>query len=319
MNEILKRIGAVTIVPVIKITDVDNAVPLAQALCRGGLPAAEITFRAAGAEEAIRRIRSAVPEMLVGAGTVLTTEQADKAIEAGAQFLVSPGLNIHVTKHVLDRGMTMLPGCATPAECEAAMALGLDAVKFFPAEPAGGISMIKAMSAPYSGLHFMPTGGIKPENLDSYLSFDRILACGGTWMVKESLIEDHRFDEIERLTREAVKSMLGLHVRHVGINCANNSAASSLGDALSSLSLEKTETPLSYFNGGLFELMKQPGRGTNGHVALGVHHLERAIAYFKLRGIPFDESSCQYDESGKLRLIYLDKEFGGFAIHLLAD
>lgn len=319
MNDILKRISAVTVVPVIKINDIENAVPLAQALCRGGLPAAEVTFRAAGADEAIRRIRAAVPEMLVGAGTVLTTEQADKAIEAGAQFIVSPGFNPKVTKHVSERGVAMLPGCATPAECEGAMELGLDAVKFFPAEPAGGISMIKAMCAPYSNLHFMPTGGIKPENLDSYLSFNKILACGGTWMVKENLIVNHQFDEIERLTRQAVQTMLGLRVQHVGINCTSNDEASALGDTLSMLSLPKEEQPLSYFSGSLFELMKQPGRGTHGHIALGVNHLQRAVEYLKLRGVCFDEESCQYKENGELRLIYLKGEFGGFAIHLLEN
>ncbi|WOC31368.1 MULTISPECIES: bifunctional 4-hydroxy-2-oxoglutarate aldolase/2-dehydro-3-deoxy-phosphogluconate aldolase [Caproicibacterium] len=316
MNEILKKIGAVTIVPVIKVRDIENAVPLAQALCRGGLPAAEITFRAAGAQEAIRRIRSAVPEMLVGAGTVLTTEQADRAIDAGAQFLVSPGLNPKVTRHVLEHGVTMLPGCATPAECECAMELGLDTVKFFPAEAAGGLPMIKAMSAPYGNLHFMPTGGIKPENLDSYLAFDKVLACGGTWMVKESLIEAHQFDRIEQLTREAVQTMLGLRVQHVGINCKNSGEASALGDALRALSLSKEEKLVSYFSGSLFELMKTPGRGTNGHVALGVSHLQRAVDYLQLRGVSFDDSSRQYAEDGSLRLIYLQEEFGGFALHL---
>ncbi|MDD7300875.1 MAG: bifunctional 4-hydroxy-2-oxoglutarate aldolase/2-dehydro-3-deoxy-phosphogluconate aldolase, partial [Eubacteriales bacterium] len=182
MNEILKKIGLYGIVPVVKIDDVDKAVPLAKALCDGGLPVAEITFRTKCAAEAIKRITTEFPQMLVGAGTVLTTDQADEAVAAGAKFIVSPGLNPKVVAHCQKIGVPITPGCSNPSDIEAALELGLDVVKFFPAEAAGGLPMIKAMSAPYGNLKFMPTGGLNESNILDYLKFNKILACGGSYM-----------------------------------------------------------------------------------------------------------------------------------------
>ena len=204
MNEVLKKIGAIGIVPVVKIDDAKDAVPLAKALCDGGLPCAEITFRTSAAEEAIRKIHEAFPQMLLGAGTVLTTEQVDRAIGAGATFIVSPGLNPKVVKYCVDKGIPVTPGCANPSDIEQAIELGLDVVKFFPAEAAGGLKMIKAMSAPYVGMKFMPTGGINAKNINEYLSFNKILACGGSWMVKGDMIKAGEFDKIKDMTAEAV-------------------------------------------------------------------------------------------------------------------
>ena len=200
MMTTLKRIG---IVPVVVLDDAKDALPLAEALMEGGLPCAEVTFRTDAAEESIRQMAQEYPEMIVGAGTVLTTEQADRAAGAGARFIVSPGFNPRVTKYVLDKGIPMTPGVCTPSEAEGAMELGLDVVKFFPAEPAGGLAMIKAMAAPYVNLHFMPTGGINAKNVREYLAYDRIVACGGSWMVKGDLIRAGRFDDIRKLVREA--------------------------------------------------------------------------------------------------------------------
>lgn len=203
MNEVLQQLNKIGIVPVVVLDRVEDALPLAEALMKGGLPCAEVTFRTAAAEEAIRQISKAYPEMLVGAGTVLTTEQADRAIDAGAKFIVSPGLNPKVTAYVLSKGVPMTPGVCTPTEIEAAMELGLDVVKFFPAEPAGGLPMIKALAGPYVGLKFMPTGGISASNVRDYLKYDKIVACGGSWMVKGDLIKAGKFDEIEKMVREA--------------------------------------------------------------------------------------------------------------------
>ena len=200
MMTTLKRIG---IVPVVVVEDAKDALPLAEALMEGGLPCAEVTFRTDAAEESIRQMAKEFPEMIVGAGTVLTTEQADRAAGAGAGFIVSPGFNHRVTKYVLEKGIPMTPGICTPSEAEAAMELGLDVVKFFPAEPAGGLAMIKAMAAPYVNLQFMPTGGINAKNVREYLAYDRIIACGGGWMVKGELIRAGKFDEIRKLVREA--------------------------------------------------------------------------------------------------------------------
>lgn len=205
MNEILGKIRKIAIVPVVLLENAKDAKPLAQALCDGGLPCAEVTFRTEAAEEGIRIMKKEFPEMLVGAGTVLTTEQADRAMAAGAEFIVSPGLNPRVVGHCLDRGITMLPGTATPSDVERAMEFGLDTVKFFPAEAAGGLAMIKAMAAPYVNMKFMPTGGINEKNLRSYLDFPSVLACGGSWMVKGELIRAGRFDEIRELAKRAVE------------------------------------------------------------------------------------------------------------------
>lgn len=203
MHEILERINQIGIVPVVVLEDAKDALPLAEALCAGGLPCAEVTFRTDAAEESIRIMAREFPEMLVGAGTVLTTEQADRAAAAGAKFLVSPGLNPRIVKYCVEKDILITPGCSNPSDIEQALENGLEVVKFFPAEPAGGLKMIKAMAAPYVGVKFMPTGGINAENVRDYLSYDRVLACGGSWMVKDSLIKDGDFDKITALAKEA--------------------------------------------------------------------------------------------------------------------
>ena len=204
MNEVLKKIQEIGIVPVVVLNDAKDAAPLAKALCDGGLPCAEVTFRTDAAEESIRIMTEQFPQMLVGAGTVLTTEQVDRAVAAGAKFIVSPGLNPRIVKYCVEKGILITPGCSNPSDIEVALENGLEVVKFFPAEPAGGLNMIKAMAAPYVGVKFMPTGGINPTNVRDYLAYDRILACGGSWMVKGSLVDAGEFDKIEELTREAV-------------------------------------------------------------------------------------------------------------------
>lgn len=205
MNEVLSRIQEIGIVPVVVLNDAKDAAPLAKALCQGGLPCAEVTFRTDAAEKSIRIMKEQFPEMLVGAGTVLTTEQVDRAVAAGASFIVSPGLNPKIVKYCVERNILITPGCANPSDIEQALEYGLEVVKFFPAEPAGGLKMIKAMAAPYVGVKFMPTGGINQTNVKEYLAYDRILACGGSWMVKSSLIEEGKFDEIQQLVKEAVE------------------------------------------------------------------------------------------------------------------
>lgn len=205
MNEILNKIHEIGIVPVVVLNDAKDAAPLAKALCEGGLPCAEVTFRTEAAEEAIRIMTGQFPEMLVGAGTVLTTEQVDRAVAAGAKFIVSPGFNPKVVQYCIDKGIPITPGCMTPSEMEQALEHGLEVVKFFPAEPAGGLKMLKAMAAPYVGMKFMPTGGISAGNVREYLKYDRILACGGSWMVKGDLINAGDFDKIRELTKEAVE------------------------------------------------------------------------------------------------------------------
>lgn len=204
MNKVLKKLEQFGIVPVVVLEDAKDAVLLAKALCDGGLACAEVTFRTAAAEESIRIMSQKFPEMVVGAGTVLTVEQVDRAVKAGAQFIVSPGFNPVVVKYCIDHEVPITPGVVTPSEMEQAIAMGLEVVKFFPAEPSGGLGMIKAVAAPYTTMKFMPTGGINPENIVPYLQYDKILACGGSWMVKGNLVARGAFDQITELTREAV-------------------------------------------------------------------------------------------------------------------
>ena len=205
MENLIKKISDIGVVPVIKIDNAKDAVPLAEALKKGGICCAEVTIRTDAAEEAIRLIAREYPDFLIAAGTVLTPKQADAAMAAGASFIVSPGLNPIVVKHCNEKGYPIIPGVCTPSEVEQAMSLGLTYLKFFPAESAGGVKMIKAMAAPYTKIKFMPTGGIGPKNLAEYLNCKAIFACGGSWMVPGDKITDGKFDEIEQLTREAVE------------------------------------------------------------------------------------------------------------------
>lgn len=193
------------VVPVVVLEDAEDALPLAKALIEGGLPCAEVTFRTDAAEESIRRICKIYSEMLVGAGTVLTVEQVDRALSAGAKFIVSPGFDPDIVDYCLEKKIPVFPGCATPSEVAQAAKRGMNVVKFFPAEQAGGIAMIKAMAAPYTAMRFMPTGGISAKNLKDYLGFEKILCCGGSWMVKGDFIKKGKFDEIRELTKEAVE------------------------------------------------------------------------------------------------------------------
>ena len=205
MNDTLVQIGKTGIVPVVVLNNASDAEPLAEALINGGLPCAEVTFRTEAAEDSIKLMSKKFPEMFVGAGTVLTTEQVDRAIGAGAKFIVSPGFNPKVVEYCLKNNYPITPGIMTPTELEMALGFGLDVVKFFPAENAGGLKMIKAMSAPYTMMKFMPTGGINATNVGDYLACDKILACGGSWMVKGDLIKGGNFAEIEKLTAEAAE------------------------------------------------------------------------------------------------------------------
>lgn len=204
MQELLQKIEAMGVVPVVVLQEEKDALPLAKALIEGGLPCAEVTFRTEAAEASIGAMVKAYPKMLVGAGTVLTTEQVDRAVGAGAKFIVSPGFDPEIVDYCLERQIPILPGCITPSELAQAVKRELQVVKFFPAEQYGGFSTIKALSAPYPQLLFMPTGGISAKNLADYLGFGKILACGGSWMVKGDWITRGAFDEIEEKTRETV-------------------------------------------------------------------------------------------------------------------
>jgi len=318
MNETLQKISDLGIVPMIKIDSAKDAVPLAQALKDGGLPLAEITFRTAAAEESIRQICADCPDVLVGAGTVLTVDQAERAVKAGARFIVTPGFSPAVVKYCNDRKIPITPGVATPTEIQMALEQGLEVVKFFPADSFGGIKTLKAMSAPYGMVQFIPTGGISAANLAEYIMFPKVLACGGSWLAKDEFIKAGKFAEITKLTREAIDIMLGFDLGHVGVNCADADDSLGLTKTLSSMfNLPLKEGNSSNFAGKGFEINKSKGLGAHGHIAVATNSITRAIAWLTRKGVAVDMSSAKKDPAGKMVAVYLKDEFGGFAVHLV--
>lgn len=315
MLDTLKLAG---LVPVIKVKRAEDAVPLCRALAEGGLPVAEITFRTDAAEEAIRRVHDELPEVILGTGTVLTTEQVDRAVAAGASYIVSPGINPQVVRHCQEKGVPVLPGCANPTDIETALSLGLETVKFFPAEALGGLKMIKALAGPYPNVRFVPTGGVNEKNLVEYLSFPKIAACGGSWMAPDDAIAAQDWPRICALASAAVKNLLNMKLAHVAVNCADDEEARDVANLLCAiLGGAPEERTKSFFATPSFEIMKYNGRGTKGHIAISTPNLERAIWHMRRRGFEFDFSDATYTADGRAKLVYFAKEIGGFAVHLL--
>ncbi len=256
--------------------------------------------------------------MLVGAGTVLTTEQVDRAVAAGAKFIVSPGLNPKVVKYCVDKNIPITPGTANASDIEQAIELGLEVVKFFPAEVNGGVKAIKALAAPYTKMKFMPTGGVNAKNLNDYLSFNKIIACGGSWMVSADLINAGEFDKIREMTREAVQTMLGFELAHIGVNAENAEQAEAIAKLFeAAFGFTSKVGNSSVFAGTAVEVMKTPYLGKNGHIAIATNYLSRAIAYLESKGYEFLEDSKKYDAKGNMTAIYFKQDFGGFAVHLV--
>ena len=318
MNEVLNKISGVGIIPVIKIEDIQSAVPLAKALVDGGILIAEITFRAAEADKAIKKIKNAFPDMIVGAGTVLNTDQVKAAQECGAQFVVSPGFNRKTVEYCCDIGMLIIPGCTTASEIEQAIELDLDVVKFFPAEQSGGIDKMKALSGPFGNIKFIPTGGIDINNLAAYLKFDKVVACGGSFMVKEDFIKNREWDRITTLSKQAVDIILGFEIGHVGINANDEKEAMSIANLFGSvLNLPLKAGHSSVFAGNAVEVMKTPYLGRNGHIGIKTNSVFRAKYHLENRGMKFNQNSEKYDAKGKLTAVYLEQEIAGFAVHLM--
>ena len=316
--DVITAIRNIGIMPAIAIESAEQAVPLAKALTAGGIPAAEFTFRTAAGQESIRRVAKECPEVLVGAGTVLSMKQCDEAIEAGAQFIVSPGYCDEVVNHCVELGVPVLPGCCNASDLTKAVNAGLKVVKFFPAEQNGGIGGVKAL-APVFPLDFMPTGGVNPKNMNEYLGFDRVAAVGGTWMVKKDMISAGEFEKITALCKEAVRTMLDFSIAHVGINCADASSAEGTAKMISALfGFDYKAGNSSVFAGKAVECMKAHFLGTHGHMAIGTNNVDRAVYHLSRMGVEFEESTRKTDaKTGCTKAIYLKGEFGGFAIHLM--
>ena len=318
MNPVLQRVYEIGIIPVIAFNDVDEAIPLCKALMDGGLPAAEVTFRTACAEECIRKIHEELPDMLLGAGTVLTNDQADRAMAAGASFVVAPGYDPNVTQHVIDKGGLMMPGTCSAGEMQQAMNQGCEAIKFFPAEANGGVDKLKNIGAALKTAKWMCTGGVNAKNVNNNLANPQIIAVCGTWMCMSDKIKAGAWDDITAACKEAVDVMLGLELGHIGINCADDAEALKTAELLGGL-LSKAVAPgnSSIFVGNKeFEIMKKPGRGTHGHIAIKCNSIDRAVYHLGQRGVKFDMDSM-VNKNGKNIAIYLADEVAGFAIHLV--
>lgn len=320
MEKQLERISAVGLVPTIEIDDAGKAVPLAKALAAGGLPLVEITFRTAAAAESIRRISRECPEILVGAGTVLTCQQVDEALQAGSQFLLTPGFQPELVRYALSKGALIIPGTSTPGEMEQAMSMGLQVVKFFPAEQSGGATKLKALAGPYKNLKWLPTGGVNAGNMNEYLSCSQVLACGGSWMAKKELIQQEDWNGITALCKEAVRTMLGYRVVHVGINCKDAAQAEAIARLFCGLfDVPYLPNETAVFAGPLVECIKGPYLGSHGHIAIGTNHVDRAVYQLQRKGVVFNKASRRVDPNGRTTLIYFQEEIGGFALHLVRN
>ncbi|MCR5263568.1 MAG: bifunctional 4-hydroxy-2-oxoglutarate aldolase/2-dehydro-3-deoxy-phosphogluconate aldolase [Clostridiales bacterium] len=318
MNGILEKIRLYGIMPIVSVDRPDDALPLARAFVSAGLPVMEVTFRTEYAEEAIRRISGDIPNMLIGAGTVLTPEQADRAKAAGAKFIVTPNIDPAVVSRCLEIGLPVLPGCMTPTDVALAVSLGLEAVKIFPVEAAGGVALLKSLSGPYKGMRYLPTGGIDAGNMLDYLALPCVLAVGGSFMADKKLIAAGDFAAVEAQARAALMKMYGFSLMHLGVNCPDEKTARKCAALMTAMfGFEPVEGPGAVFTGGYFEFMKYMYLGEKGHVAIGTNFLDRAMFRFESMGFEFNKDELKYSDKGALRAAYLKDDLFGFAFHLL--
>lgn len=315
--DILNKLSAAGVVPVVVIEDAKDAVSTAEALLRGGIDVMEITFRTAAAPDAIRAVRDNCPKMLVGAGTVITLEQCKQAVDCGASFIVSPGFNREVVAWCVGHDIAVTPGCVTPTEIMEAMELGLKVLKFFPANVYGGLSAMKALSGPFGGIKFIPTGGVNAQNLAEYISAPFIHAVGGSWVCPKADISAGHFEKITQLCREARKAVLGFEVAHIGVNCPDAESALSLcGNFSEAFGFETKLGNSSNFSTSAIEIMKSNYLGEKGHIAIRTNRMEAAICELAAKGFQIDPDTAKY-KGDRMIAVYLRQEFGGFAVHLL--
>lgn len=316
--EPIERITQLGILPVISIKKLEQALPLAKALSDGGIPAIEITLRTECGLASIRKISHEFPHMTVGAGTVLTCEQADEAIAAGASYIVTPGFSEKIVIYCIDHQYPVIPGCATGAEITRAVELGLTTLKFFPAEPSGGLAALKLISGPFSGIRFIPTGGMTMDNIGSYLANDFIAACGGSFMATSDDIEQGKFELITEKCRKCMDISLGFELAHVGINNGSQEDAVKEAQRLAALfRLPIRVGHSSTFVAHSVEFMHMQYFGEKGHIGFFTNSVARALAYYHSQGIRVREDSIKKDMSGKLVSFYIQDEICGFAIHVV--
>jgi len=323
MNAKLEKAG---LIPVVTLDKPELAGKIAESLLNGGITAIEITFRTTDGQQGLERIAECIrivsethPEMLVGAGTVINASLAQKAVAAGAKFIVSPGFNPETVDYCIEESVPVYPGVNCASQIEAALEKGLTVLKFFPAEASGGVRTLEALGGPFPGVRFMATGGINEQNIGDYMKCKNILSVGGSWMVKNTLIAEENWAEITSLSKKAVIAMLGFKFAHVGINFDSGSSAAEGAALLDLFGYAGAENPASWFCGDSFELVKKNGRGVHGHIGFYTWNIERALAYLAGAGFsPVMETAqwCGEAEKSPLKFVYLDKAVGGFDIHL---
>ncbi|MDD5017411.1 MAG: bifunctional 4-hydroxy-2-oxoglutarate aldolase/2-dehydro-3-deoxy-phosphogluconate aldolase [Eubacteriales bacterium] len=313
----LERMGNCGIVPVVVIEDVKYAVATADALLAGGIDVMEVTLRTSAGLDAIRAVSAERPQILVGAGTVLTLEQSKTCVEAGAKFIVSPGFNAEMVKWCVDNGVAVTPGCVTPTEIMEATSLGCKVLKFFPANVYGGLSALKALAGPFGDVKFIPTGGVNSGNIGEFAASPFVHAVGGSWICPKADISEGNFEKVTALCKEAVKNALGFEVAHIGVNTANGETSMAVTEALGkAFGFEAKTGTSSNFAGSGIEVMKSMYLGDNGHMAIRTNDIRRAAAYLEKKGFAVDEDTAKY-KADRLIAIYLKVQFGGFAVHLL--
>lgn len=315
MDKILEKIREYGVMPLVTLDDPKEAYILGQALTECSLPIVEITFRSDAAEEAIRILRNTFPGMLVGAGTVLEPDTAERAVKAGAQFVLAPGLNPEMTEYCLAEEVPVFPGCMTPTDLEQAQNLGLGAVKIFPFVPMGGLPMLKAISAPFGKMEFLVTGGINNENLASSLAFSKIAACGGSWLIDKERLKEKDIQGLKQEINQTLAAMLGLRFAHLGIN--QGAKAAKILEQI--LNVPPVWGQASGFIGNCIEAVREAGQGENGHIAIGTCDIRRAISFLERKGFGIQTESIKKNDAGDILAAYLKEDAGGFAIHLLQE
>ena len=315
--EALKRMDCCGIVPVVVLDQVEDALPTANALLAGGVDVMEVTLRTKAGLEGIRRIAQQCPDIYVGAGTVVNLEQCRQAVDAGANFIVSPGFDREVVEWCVKNDVAITPGCVTPTEITEALSFGLKVLKFFPANVYGGLPAMKALCGPFGGVKFIPTGGVGPDNLHEYVSAPFIHAVGGSWLCAREDIKNGKFERITVLSAQAVNTALGFELAHVGINCGTaeeSMQVCNLFDRAFSTGIK--EGASSNFASSGIEVLKSNYLGERGHIAMRTAKIGRAIAALSKRGFEVDMETAKYKGEDMIA-VYLKQQFGGFAVHLL--
>ena len=310
--ELIEQVG---LLPLVNVSDPSKAAPIARALSEGGIPVVEVTLRDKSALESLANVRKEQPETLVGAGTVKSPEQAARAIEAGAEFIVSPGLNPSTVKYCQENGVAIIPGVSTASDLELGTSLGLRTFKFFPADVSGGLPAINALRGPFGDVRFVPTGGISFENMTPYAESGAVFAIGGSFLTPKGAVESNDWAAIKRTAERAVEASLGFAMGHVGINCESVEEAKETANWFDErFGLKPREIDISFFAGKAVEAMKKPSFGRCGHIGIACNSITRALYQLERKGLKF--RFFKKNPEGKIIAAYLEEEVGGFAVHL---